>query len=285
MNLEFKFESPHNEWSPLHVFKKYYEWFIEQNQNVTVSYVNSSHFYNGNPSGIYSPHLMTITNLNTKKYLIVSYWDKPIEMTWEGNGWDINNRVEIITSSGSLPEMGFTPFSYLPYFISFDELSKNSKNITNKSNNELIFRGYLYGDRLNLSKIGNIKIIDEKILPVTKYFEDLTDNKICLSLNGAGEICNRDIEILASKSVLLRPTLKLEFHNKLIPNFHYISFEYNSDPYIQSKIILDRYNEIKNDMELLNFISENGYKWYLENGNVDSNVKILKEIIDINKLK
>ena len=285
MRLEFRFENPHTDWAVLHVFKKYYEYFIKENPHIECSYINSSQFYNGNPSGIYSAQIMTITNLDTKKYLIVSYWDKPVEMTWNGNGWDTNYRVELISSAGSKPELNFTPYSYLPYSIIFDSLSKNSKKIDEKDKNELEFRGFLYNERLSLSKIGDIKITNEKIFPVERYFEELTNNKVCLSLNGAGEICNRDIEVLSARSALLRPTLNLQFHNKLIPNYHYISFEMDNDPIILNKNILDRYNEVKDDDEFLKFISENGYQWYLENGTVDSNFKILKEIIDINKLQ
>ena len=206
-------------------------------------------------------------------------------MTWNGNGWDTNYRVELISSAGSKPELNFTPYSYLPYSTIFDSLSKNSKKIDEKDKNELEFRGFLYNERLSLSKIGDIKITNEKIFPVERYFEELTNNKVCLSLNGAGEICNRDIEVLSARSALLRPTLNLQFHNKLIPNYHYISFEMDNDPIILNKNILDRYNEVKDDDEFLKFISENGYQWYLENGTVDSNFKILKEIIDINKLQ
>jgi hypothetical protein len=285
MRLEFRFENPHTDWAVLHVFKKYYEQFINENPNIICSYVNSSKFYDGNPSGIYSAQLMTITNLDTKKYLIISYWDRPIEMTWDGNGWDTKNRVELISSSGAKPEMNFTPYSYLPYSIVFEDLSLKSKKMDEKEKNELEFRGFLYNERLSLSKIGDINISDKKIFPFETYFDDLTNNKICLSLNGAGEICNRDIEILSARSALLRPELKLQFHNKLIPNYHYISFEMDNDPIILNKIILDRYYEVKDDVEFLKYISENGYQWYLENGTIDSNVKILKEIIDINKLQ
>jgi hypothetical protein len=285
MRLEFRFENPHTDWAVLHVFKKYYEQFINENPNIICSYVNSSKFYDGNPSGIYSAQLMTITNLDTKKYLIISYWDRPIEMTWDGNGWDTKNRVELISSSGAKPEMNFTPYSYLPYSIVFEDLSLKSKKMDEKEKNELEFRGFLYNERLSLSKIGDINISDKKIFPFETYFDDLTNNKICLSLNGAGEICNRDIEILSARSALLRPELKLQFHNKLIPNYHYISFEMDNDPIILNKIILDRYYEVKDDVEFLKYISENGYQWYLENGTIDSDVKILKEIIDINKLQ
>jgi len=83
MNIEFIFENPHHNWSVLHVFKKYYEWFISKHNDVNVSYKNSSDYYDGNPSGIYSPHNLVITNLETKKCIVVSYWDRPIEMTWK----------------------------------------------------------------------------------------------------------------------------------------------------------------------------------------------------------
>jgi hypothetical protein len=58
----------------------------------------------------------------------------------------------------------------------------------------------------------------------------------------------------------------------------------DNNPIVLNKIILDRYNEVKDDIEFLRYISENGYQWYLENGTIDSNVRILKEIININKI-
>jgi hypothetical protein len=284
MKIEFRFENPHTDWTVLYVFKQFYEQFIVENPDIECSYINSSKFHNGNPSGLYSAQIMTITNLDTKKYLIVSYWDRAIELTWEWNGWEPHNMVELISSSGVKPEMNFTPYSYLPYSTVFEVLSKTSKKIDEKEKNELEFRGFLYNERLSLSKIGDIKIIDKKLFPVERYFDELTNNKICLSLNGAGEICNRDIEVLSARSALLRPKLNLQFHNELIPNYHYISFEMDKDPIVLNKIILDRYNEVKDDIEFLRYISENGYQWYLENGTIESNVRILKEIIKINKL-
>ena len=92
------------------------------------------------------------------------------------------------------------------------------------------------------------------------------------------------MEILAARSVLFRPLLKQKFHNDFIPNFHYISFEYNSDPKKQIEIILELYNKIKHDYELLTFISENGYKWFIENGTIDKNVNLLVNIIDLNSI-
>lgn len=285
MKLEFTYQFPHTSWSVFHVFDRFYKECEKNLKKHKITNVNSSSHYRGNPGGPFSPHIMTIKNLKNNKYIIVSYWDHAQEFDMTHHGWDPSNRVAIYTSSGIKGGQSFIPFSYIPYTTHFDELSKEALPIKDKKNNELIFRGFLYGQRMSLSLTNKIKIVDEKIMPEKLYFDDFTNNKICLSLNGAAEICNRDIEILSSRSVLLRPILKQKFHNELIPNIHYVGFEYNEDPNIQADIILETYNNIKDDDEFLTFISNNGYKWFLENGTIDANVRILTEIINFELLK
>ena len=285
MRLEFAYQFPHTNWSVFNVFDQYFNFCVKKYKWHEITKVNSSNHYIGNPGAPYSPHIMTIKNLDNDKYIVVSYWDHPQEFDMEHHGWDKSKRVSLYTSAGIKGNEPFTPFSYLPYTTLFDEYAKNAVDLENKKNNELIFRGFLYGERYTLASTNKIKIIDEKIMPENMYFEDLTNNKICLSLNGAGEICNRDIEILSSKSVLFRPKLKQIFHNELIPDFHYVSYDYDSNPNTQADIILEKYEQIKNDDEYLKFISENGYKCFLENGTISSNVRILSEIINFKKLK
>jgi hypothetical protein len=282
--IQFTYEYPHTDWSVLHVFKKYHDFFIEQKSDVECSYVNASQFFDGNPSGPHSAQNMVITDLESQKYIIVSYWDRPIEMTWQGNGWNTENCIEIIATSGTYSNPIFTPLSYVSYSRKFDEFSLKAKSFYEKEKNELFFNGYLYGDRLDLSKLGKIDINNNKIHPDELYFETLTNNKICLSLNGVGEICNRDMEILSANSVLFRPKLKSKFHNDLIPDFHYIPFDLHYDPNIQLDIILEKYNQVKDDDELLSFICNNGFEWYNKNGTINANVDILKELVNIDKL-
>lgn len=281
MRLQITYEYPHNSWTVYNVFKRYHDFIKEKYDDI--DYVMSNTKYDGNPSGIYSPHIMTIKNLDTSKYHIVSYWDRAHELDFENGGWDPKNRVTIYTSCGTNINSEYVPFSYLTYSLDFEHYAKNSKPLIEKNNNKLLFRGYLYGDRLYLKQQNLFEVTDVK-LNYFNYFNELDNNKINLSLNGAAEICNRDMEILSSRSVLLRPVLTQKFHNELKEGYHYIGFEYNSDPKIQAEIILDVFNRIKDDVDLLNFISENGYKWYNENGTVDANLEILKSIIDLEKL-
>jgi hypothetical protein len=92
------------------------------------------------------------------------------------------------------------------------------------------------------------------------------------------------MEILGARSVLLREELTSKFYNELIPNYHYVTYEHSSDAETQSKIILEKFSEITKDKKLMRKIAENGYKWYQKNATVESNFKILKKIINIQKL-
>jgi hypothetical protein len=287
MNLKVYFHEPHTKWTIFHTFKKYYLYLCSIYDDLEVIYCNDK--YNGNPGGLFSPHIMTIQNKHNKKYIIISYWDRLLDLNHNLLDFKPENCVAIYTSSGvpyHLDNLFFDviPFSYLTYSLDFELLSLNSKPIHEKENNCLKFRGYLYNERLALKNEGKINITSEKIHELN-YFDELNNNKINLSLNGVAEICNRDIEILSSRSVLLRPTLTQKFHNQLIPNFHYVDFEYDTNPKIQSEIIVNKFNEIKNDIDYLKFISDNGYEWFKNNGTVDANLKILTEIVDLKKIK
>lgn len=284
MNISVTFEYPHTYWSTLIVYKNFYDWFEKEYDTHTITYQNTEPDLRSNPSGTGSPHVMTIRNLDNKKYIIVSYWDRAIELTWPGNGWDVENMVELITSAGVHHPINVTPFSYTCYSQEFENIAKEKrKPWIEKSNDNLFFRGYLYGERKVMSEYKPDLFTDSR-KGVIDYFDELNDTKISLSLNGAGEICNRDMEILCSGSVLIRPKLNQKFHNELIPDFHYISVENVNNPKEQLDIIIKRYEEIKENSELLNEISNNGLDWFNSNGSLVSNVNILKQIVDINKL-
>lgn len=286
MKLKIGYQTPYTTaWSITHVFKKFHDYCSQYVNDIEFEYLNYDHHMDGNPSGLHSPHNMRIINEDNGKYIVVSYWDKAIEMTWEGNGWDKDKCVGFITSSGVHGDMNYIPFSYLPYSRFFSEQYVNAKPFEQKEKNELTFRGFLYGQRLALAELNKISITNEKIHPELNYFNDLTDNRICLSLNGAGEICNRDIEILSSGSVLFRPALRQKFHNQLIPGVHYVGFQYVQDPIEQMDIILNEYEKIKNDDALLKTISENGYEWFKNNGTIDKNVDLLKQLVNFDTLK
>jgi hypothetical protein len=89
------------------------------------------------------------------------------------------------------------------------------------------------------------------------------------------------------KSALIRPKLTIKYHNELIPDYHYASLRCDdlgnwksvADAYI------DRFEELKKHPDEIEFLSNNGRKWYEENATIDAHVNILKKVIDLNKLK
>jgi hypothetical protein len=200
--------------------------------------------------------------------------------------WDTENCLGLITSSGVYGNLEHIPFSYTCYGVNFENLSsqKTLKKIEEKPNNELKFRGTLYGERLSMSKAHPEIFLEHRGFDPDFYIQELYDSKICLSLNGAGEICNRDMEILSVGSVLLRPELSQTFHDPLIPNFHYLSVPKVTNPEEQINLLIEKYEENIHNLEFLNYISTNGYNWFKKNGTIDSNVDILKKLIDLNKL-
>ncbi len=284
MNLSFTIEPLFCGWSVQQILNKYTNWFIENHPQHNVEIIDTSKLLKSNPSGIYSPHLLTIRNTENKKYMVVSYWDKAMELTWEGNGWDFENCVDIVTSSGVNPHVTATPGSYSTYSLELqNQANEIRKPFSQKQDNELLFRGYLYNERLGMSKLSPSSITNEKI-PSDEYLIELNNGRFGFSLNGAAEICNRDIEILSVGTVLFRPILYQKFHNPLIPDYHYIGFEVANDYETQWKIIVDKFNEVRNNYEFLERVANNGLQWYYENGTIDSNVEILKKVINIDKL-
>lgn len=63
-------------------------------------------------------------------------------------------------------------------------------------------------------------MVTSEKLPKKEYFQELTENQVGLSLDGAAGICNRDMEILAAGSALIRTKIKQIFSEELVPNKH-----------------------------------------------------------------
>jgi len=126
-----------------------------------------------------------------------------------------------------------------------------------------------------------------------KYFSNLINYSVALSISGVGQLCYRDIECLALGIPLLRFELQANLHEPLIPNYHYISVDYDytipkhngthTDRLggkTHSDQIENRFKEVINDKEFLNFISKNARKYY-ENylhtsSRVDYTIKLLE---------
>jgi hypothetical protein len=93
------------------------------------------------------------------------------------------------------------------------------------------------------------------------------------------------MEILSAESVLLRPKLVTSnFHNPLIPDFHYVTFPVLNDPRDQIDAIISIYESLQKDYDKMSYVAKNGYDWYNINGSEDGNVSVLSSIINIEEL-
>lgn len=163
-----------------------------------------------------------------------------------------------------------SPWIYFPCTI--DDLEQHYIKRKDKMNliDKMVFRGTSLSDRTILDRLNN-DLFDGPT-PVggpDKYFDDIINYKVGLSVAGRGELCYRDIEYMALGIPFLRFEYNTKLNPNLIPNYHYISVDRPEDlikdrlgNQEHSKMLEKRFLEVKDDMEFLNFISNNARNYY-----------------------
>jgi hypothetical protein len=277
------------------------------------------------PNNKYGPFFMVIQNTENMKYFLVSYWDKLNDV--RHTNWDLENCVEIFTGIGlhkddityNKIDMVYTPTSFVGSTLeneqrievlysermklkkqSLLDKTKRKLGITNGFDpfgriypEKLMFRGYTYLFRKYIMNDDRFIVHSDKVDEPT-YLKELDTYSLNFSPNGAGEICFRDFEIMGLGTALFRQKLVVEFHNYLIPNYHYISVDFDDIPFngynevywgLLANRIQERFNQVKNDYDFIDFVAKNGRDWYVENGTSEKNANIILSLMDFNKLK
>jgi hypothetical protein len=253
-------------------------------------------------SSVFNWYNLIILNPKTEKFFIHSWYDYATEIP----EFALSNNINLVKFScvSNLTEeiiekykgrIKIQPSVY--YLENWSDLSliEKFKDIKLKKNKSY-FNGLIYGYRENikntLSKIDffNIK---NKTNPndyqnKTDYYKELSSYKFGLSLNGAANICYRDLELFGLGVLNLRQPLKSKTFNPLIKDIHYIEFLDNDlfDKIIKNENVNQIINEKIN--QLLEFQSTNEYsemiteskKWFLENINPRNQFNILKSFLD-----
>lgn len=166
----------------------------------------------------------------------------------------------------------YSPWIYFPFNIDDLESFYEKRKTIHQFIDKMYFRGTSIADRpivthFNTDYLNGYNPIGS---PNT-YFEDLIKYKIGLSIAGRGELCYRDIEYMALGIPMIRFNYLSELNPNLIPNYHYISINRPDDLIIDrlgneshAKLIEERYLEVKDDYEFLNFISKNARQYYTD---------------------
>lgn len=147
------------------------------------------------------------------------------------------------------------------------------------------------GDEYRLSEMG---LINELFPPITceKYLEKAISYKAGLSIPTATyEICHRDFDYMAIGLPLIRLELIGNYYPKLVPNYHYISIDrthlsidnykalVGGDEYV--KAYKDKFYEIKDNINLLKFISKNAFEYYNTYCSPQNRLKHLLNLLEI----
>jgi len=255
-----------------------------------------------------------IYNTHNDMLKIISFAERPSEMinvlkkrnketdrliivhglSWSNSVNKINNRKFKVYNTTFYP---FSPKINYNYYYNLRQLKKYHNDITDK----IFFRTTTgRGDEKELLSSG---ITNEafKPIPFDQYLNMAINYKIGLSIStNVYEICHRDFDYMAIGLPMMRVEMLGSYFPKLIPNHHYISIDrkkYNLPDNIAAdriggeayiKEYKDRFFEVKDDYELLDFISKNANEYYRKYSAPESRLNLLLDILnkdnkDLNK--
>lgn len=240
-------------------------------------------------SELYSSCWQVLTKRNNKNDILIVPqlydWFKKNEETGE-DSMDFSQYNFKISSS---------VFYTIPHEnINYEELynQRKEKNFDQLEDKLFMLFTTQREDPYKLSKLG---YLNEDTTPVspTEYFKKAINHKIGLSIATLAEYCYRDIEYMAIGIPFLRVEYIRDLNPPLIPNYHYIAidrkkygFGYYSgldriggDKYVQAYI--DRFLEVKDDKDFLEFIANNAREYYLKYCSPENRLTHILNLLEI----
>lgn len=123
------------------------------------------------------------------------------------------------------------------------------------------------------------------------YLLKLTNYKMGLAIAGSGEICHREFEYMAMGIPMIRLEYMTQLDPPLIPNHHYVSVDITNFPkdmwlhrtggeeYVEA--YKNRFMEVKDDAEFLDFVAHNGRQYYVENCSPQNRLSVLLKQLEL----
>ena len=198
----------------------------------------------------------------------------------------------------------YKSFFYGPYFDSqYNEIDEiyNDRKAKSSFISDIKFRGFMWEHRKRMTDnlpSNSYTIIDKNVdnqtINYLEYLKELSNYKCALSLPGNTNICNRDMECFAVGVPVLRPSFDNILEDPLWPDYHYLSF-YHSPKYWDGNCsyvsyqdfqqnLTEYWEKIKDNSELLDFISVNAYEWFKRNSTADKNVDYILSKLNLDSL-
>jgi len=249
----------------------------------------------------YDKTLFVIENPINQKFIAFSACDKIRYLLEFKEAFE--NCVEYLPLCGihwddfyyeQIPNFKYTPISGITHFTSsYNQIEKLYKeNITNDKRifpDKIYFRANSWGVRAILNKASDKFCLKQERIYGGDFIDELNKYNVNFDVNSVAEISCRTFDVMGLGGALIRPELTIQFHNKLVPNYHYAAikgnFHYideNGKEIVQA--YLDRLEDLRKDPDFVRFLSENGRKWYEENCTIEKCSQIIVDRIDLNKL-
>jgi hypothetical protein len=283
--------------------KKMYGIQIEYKNSAEIAktYNISSDYNNGLPSCL-SPYNLLLINEENNKTFIHSWHDYAPAILAEGSG--INNfdvvkfscvsRLDETILDWYQGNAKIQPSIYLlenTSDLDYIEKYKNNKKIYNK----VYFNALSYGIRSRyIDVLSNSEMFEMKKkdkggwLPKDKYYEEISQYKFGMNLDGVARICYRDLELFGLNILSIREKLNVLTYEPIISGKHYVELidddiksKINDDS--QIKYVIDK---LENELSELTqngkyeYIINEARSWYDRNCLVDNQIKILTSFLE-----
>lgn len=254
-------------------------------------------YYTGIPS-IFNIFNLIVLNKNTGISFFHSLGDHAPAMLEHSSAIDKLN-IKVASFSSNLTKQIINQYQntikIIPSFYILENFSDYELIINhciNKNYDKCYFNGLCYGHRKNIIDYLNnnpfftVKNKTVDYLNKKQYYKELNQYKYGLSLNGAAQICYRDLEYFATKTLCLREPLNILTYDPIISDVHYKTIlDHNTVIDIinnshDSNIYQNIINKISNiSIEEYEYITQNAYNWFINNAIPDKQISFLNQIL------
>jgi hypothetical protein len=291
--LIISYEQGYNNWY-VSEFYKYFHKKLSEITNIQFEYVSlrdlSNKFgkeFTNQTSSIFNWFNLVIYNQTTDKFFVHSWYDYAPEIL----KYSVNNNFNVVKFScvSNLTDSVIEEYKdkiivqpsvyYVENWNDINLINNTSK--TEPKLDKVYFNGWNHGLRENiLNALSNNDLFNirtknnpEQFRQKIDYYSELSKHNFGLSLDGAANICYRDLELFGLEVLNLRQPLKCKTYNPIIKDVHYL--EFIDDEMIQKilqkdnveSLIDDKVNELlefKTTKEYHNMIQESK-NWFLNN--------------------
>lgn len=309
MKIIISYDLGYTNWYVSEFYQYFHKKIIENNPKINFEYISLRELaskygfdFNGFGSLFANWYNLILYDEISEKFFIHSWYDYAavIPEFCLQNNIDLktfscaSRLTQDIIDTYSLNNIEVKPSPYyLEWWSDYETIKK--LNINKSKKQKCYFAGANHGIRQNiLSELSkndffkiNIKSNPDEFKQKNEYFEELSNHMFGLSLNGAAEICYRDLELFGTNVINLRAPLNCLTHNPILKDVHYIEFIDDN----LTKMILNNENidsEIENKIHQLEcFIQTKDYdnmigetkNWFEKNCSPESQFEIISSFL------